>query len=232
MGTGFGPNVVTDGLTFYIDPLNTRCYGGSGNYLNDLSGNSYTATKTAGLAVSGGWLDWGSSANGEYLSIPMEALHGLSTWTIEFALHITAISNGINTLISCGAGNDFMWYLPDYSQWYINNTANYVLPYDTSPTATNILMTATGSGGSGGTIEGYRDAVFEGVHASANTAINVTGTFAEIVLGQEYDNNTTGGFDNNQAWLGKMGTVRFYNRELSISEIRQNYDAHRTRYGL
>ena len=114
MGTSYGPNIVIDGLVFYIDPFNPRCYSGSGNTLIDLSGNGYHASKTTGLSVSGGWLDWGSSANGEFLSIPKEALHGLSTWTIEFALYITSITNGINTLISCGenAGNQFMWYLP------------------------------------------------------------------------------------------------------------------------
>ena len=231
MGTSYGPNIVIDGLVFYIDPFNPRCYSGSGNTLIDLSGNGYHASKTTGLSVSGGWLDWGSSANGEFLSIPKEALHGLEEWTIEFALYITSITSGINTLISCGAGNDFLWYLPDHTQWNVQNTANISLPFVTS-TATNFLMTAKGSGGLGGTTYVFKNAELAGLNVSNNTAINVTGTFAEIVLGQEYDNNATGGFDNNQAWLGKMGTVRFYNRELSSAEIRQNYDAHRTRYGL
>ena len=45
MSLNYGPQVVTDGLTCYIDPYNITCYPESGNILYDLSGNNNHATK-------------------------------------------------------------------------------------------------------------------------------------------------------------------------------------------
>lgn len=231
MGTVWGPNLVTDNLVFCLDPANTLCYSGSGNTLNDLSGNDYHATKTSNISISNGWMDWGSSNNAEYVSIPKEALDGLSSWTLEFSLYITSITSGINTLISCGAANNFLWYFPDHTYVQVQNTATVTFTYATS-TATNFLMTFTGTGGSSGTCTVYKNGVLGSALTGCNTAISVAGTFSEITLGQEYDNNATGGFSNSQAWLGKMGIVKFYNRVLTASEILQNFEAHKGRYGL
>ena len=234
MAQQYGPKVVTDGLVLCLDAADKNSYPGSGTTWSDLSGNNYDATLSAESigTTTDGWMDWGSSDNANYVSIPKEALDGLSSWTLEFALYIssTSITNGINTLLSCGAENNFMWYLSDHSAIHTQNVPDVSLTYATS-TATNFLMTVTGTGGGSGTYTGYKNGVL-GSTITQNTVISVPGTFAEIALGQEYDNNTTGGFDNGQAWLGKMGIVRFYNRVLTAAEISQNFNAQRSRFSV
>ena len=39
-------------------------------------------------------------------------------------------------------------------------------------------------------------------------------------------------YSNNEQAGGKIGGIYVYNRALSVSEIQQNYNAQRTRFGL
>ena len=48
MGTSYAPNIVKDGLVFYIDAANLRSYPGSGTTANTLLGTS-NATLNGGV---------------------------------------------------------------------------------------------------------------------------------------------------------------------------------------
>jgi hypothetical protein len=67
----------------------------------------------------------------------------------------------------------------------------------------------------------YRNAYFEGQQATTGTA--------DWSQGMRIGYWSSGG---GYAYSGKIGSVNFYNRALSASEVQQNFNAHRGRYGL
>ena len=241
MGMVHGPNLVTDGLQFYIDPSNVQCYPGSGYTLNDLSGNGRDATmyKYTGLSakttshditVSGGFFNMPTSGHFNFISVPNEVLHGLNTFTIEIWAQISSITGGINSIISIGDDNNLLIYWTSHTALqYENYPMTQNLSYATTANTT-FLFTVTGLSNA---VQLYKNAVAgSSLNVSNATNLIATATFGEIVLGQEYDSNTTGNFDTGQSWLGKYGPIKFYNRALTAAEVLQNYNAHKSRYGL
>jgi hypothetical protein len=67
----------------------------------------------------------------------------------------------------------------------------------------------------------YRNAYFEGQQATTGTA--------DWSQGMRIGYWSAGG---GYAYSGRIGSVNFYNRALSASEVQQNFNAHRGRYGL
>jgi hypothetical protein len=225
MASSYSPRIITDGLQFAMDPANPKSYPGSGTTMYDLSGNGYNGTINGTSTVSGGYLDLGTVGNvTNYLTIPADALDGLTAWTIELWLYIHA-TNAIDTFLTCGAGNDFLWYFNTRSSIYHENTGVSSATYATSLT-TPFLFTATGTGG---VTKVYKNGVYVG-GPNNTTSITVNSEIG-IVLGQEQDSNTTS-FDTSQSFRGKYGPVKFYSRVLSDAEITQNYNATKGRFGL
>jgi len=130
--------------------------------------------------------------------------------------------------MSAGASNNQLMYLPNHTTLNVQNTAgvNFALATTVS---TPFLLTFTGA--SPNTCIAYKNGVQSSTGAS-NTPISAVATFADIVLGQEYDSNTTGGFQATQCWRGKYGPVKFYNRVLTPDEVAQNFNATRGRFGI
>lgn len=220
-----GPNIATDGLMLDLNPLNPKSYPGSGTTIYDLSGNGYNATMHGNTVVSGGWFDLTSAAaTTDYITIPAGALNGLSSWTVELWMYIHA-ANNIDTFLTCGAGNDFLWYFSDRSTVAFENVVGTSTSYS-NPLTTPFLFTATGTGG---TVSLYKDGTYVGA-MSNTTSITVNSTLG-IVLGQEMDSNG-GSFDANQKFRGKYGSIRFYNRVLAATEILNNYIGFKSRFGL
>ena len=59
MAVGYNPSIVSDGLVFYIDAANSRCYSGSGITVNGLLGG------IGGTLVNG--VGFTSSNNGSFI---------------------------------------------------------------------------------------------------------------------------------------------------------------------
>ena len=225
MAISYSPKIVTDGLRFAIDAANPKCYPGSGTTAFDLSGNGYNATLHGDTTATGGWFDLTSAAaTTDYITTDKNALNGLTSWTFELWLYIHA-TNAIDTFLTCGAGNDFLWFFNGRTSVDFQNTAATTTTYNTSLT-TPFLFTATGTGG---TVSLYKDGTYVGA-MSNTTSITVNSTLG-IVLGQEMDSNS-GGFDAAQKFRGKYGPIRFYNRVLSADEVMSNYNANKSRFGL
>ena len=223
------PEIVTRGLVLHLDAGNVDSYPGSGTTVTDLSGHGYDATLQGTTSVSGDYMDLGATGDiTNYITIPPAALTGLSTWTIDLWLYMHASNSSIDTFVSAGAGNNILWYFTiDRLSVNFQNPGATGITYATS-VLTPFLITMTGTGGASGTINVYKNGVFVNTMAN-NSLITVAGS-AGIVLGQEYDNDTTLGFASTQKFLGKYGPIKFYNRVLSTDEIEQNYNAVKGRY--
>lgn len=221
--------VVQAGLVCHLDGDDENCYSGAGTTLTDLSREGNDGTMHGTTSVSGGYIDLGSGADiTNYITVPAGVLDGLTEWTMEFWLNKTT-HNDIDTFQSAGTGNDILLYFNGSTATLVtfSNVTSTNISF-TSPTGTDYQFVLTGQNNGFGTLykNGTRVADYNN-----RTLVNVQYT-GGIVLGQEVDNNSTGGFQSIQKFRGKYGIIRYYNRALHSYEVAENFQANRGRYGL
>ena len=218
MGLAHSPRIVTDGLVLALDAANTKSYPGSGTTWTDLSGNgndgtldnsvTYTSSNSGGLSFDG---------TDELVSLPKI----ITTSDFTVCQFITPISD-------TGEGWTFEQYNGGIGRLIINTVSSF-LRFFIGGTAitTNITLTSnqpyficcsrTGSTGK--------------IYINGN--LNVSGTLTSNAL----DDTTCsiGGsktFSTGKQFIGDIYTTSVYNRELSASEIQQNFNALRGRFGI
>ena len=54
MGLNYNPASVIDGLVYYLDIMNTRCYSGTGNTLYNLANSAIGTTIVSGITTACG----------------------------------------------------------------------------------------------------------------------------------------------------------------------------------
>jgi hypothetical protein len=103
MALGHSPRIVSDGLIFYVDAVNTRCYAGAGTgfTVTDLSASRLNQSFNQNKYLTG--TAWQLEANG---STPYQIPFDLgNNWTYEAEYQIY-YNNGFNTLLSYGSYGD------------------------------------------------------------------------------------------------------------------------------
>jgi len=235
MGIGYGPRVVTDGLVLALDAGDTNSYPGSGTTWTDLSGQGNNGTLTN---MDGTNLD---SANGgsltfdgvdEYVQLPLITLLRASS-TISAWINIDDFTTGKNskgrTFIrrtGFNFSNLFAFYNGGYS-FETNTNSN---PHEISGRQNGNVSSSAISAGSwfhfslvfdSNTFYGYVNGVQTGSAALSDNLI-----FDRIGDGSNFA-------DSYPAYMkGKISNFKIYNRALTASEIQQNYNALRGRFGI
>ncbi len=230
-----GPKIVTNGLILALDAADRKSYAGSGTAWNDLSGNNNNGTLTNGPTFS--------SANGgsivfdgtnDYINCGTSST--LQPSSITFSIWVTRTS-------TWGGGSCLFWAKPngDYTGngFYIepvapsisnstlvvfNGFPNYIqLQTDgniTFPlnTPINFCFTLTGSIGAM-----YINGISKTISTTGTPAITSTSDIKYIMSNStSYGNYTP----------GQVSKILLYNRALSASEILQNFNANRGRFGI
>jgi hypothetical protein len=226
-----GPGIVTDGLVLYLDAANTKSYPGSGTTWKDISRGGNNGTLTNGPTFS-------SESNGcivfdgvnDYINIPQFVSTSQNmTFSLWFNPSILPASTAKSVIflqaeesltIRLYANTNFS---PNNLAWLIyfereNATVGGVLPQYTYPLNiwTNTVMTFNENGQ-------YRVYINGELWNTTNTT-----TFVRWFLPTGYLrlSNSSGGVN------GNISEFKIYNRALSPSEILQNYNATKTRFGL
>lgn len=202
--------------------------------------NTYVATTSTVITPSTNWVDL--SNNGNTGTLTVSPVYNPSNGSFVF--------DGTSTYITLGLNSSILSYTNNFTTelWYQSNTTNPQLFYDrypsggyaiegypgniwkltkysiidvfqgTVPTDTGWHHVAVSYSNSAG-VTLYLDGQVDSI--STNTQnLSVASTYA--TLGKaEY------GFLN-----GSISMIRMYNRVLSISEVNQNFQAHRDRYGV
>jgi len=100
MALGHSPRINSDGLIFYIDAANTRCYAGTGFTISDLSANALSSSNQNRYISNTAW------QLKEDGTTPYQIPFDLGTnWTYEAEYQIY-YSNNLNTLFSYGSYAD------------------------------------------------------------------------------------------------------------------------------
>lgn len=217
------PKIVTDGLILCLDAGNSKSYSGSGTTWSDLSGNSNNGILQNGVSyqnLKGGSLYFDGSD--DYVSIgnvgsPQQ--FSCSFWLNVSELNkpaapaensyrrILVSSISINTILIEEAGQ-ISFRVPGV------NTINYTAGLLTLNTWSEICCTYDQSHR-----RIYQDGILKGGQSIGSGTVN----FGTI---QITDNSIT------QSLKGYISVARIYNKALSATEVLQNYNATKTRFGL
>ena len=220
MGIAYNTSQVTDGLIFALDAANSRSYAGSGNTVYDLKNSSFS----------------GSLVNG---------------------IGFTASNNGAFTF---DGSNDYITFQPN--SIFEFGTGNFtVLAWHKKPNSTDSTIISIDDGNGGGiilytVIDGslYNYVAGQWSDGTINVSDN---TWKQVALVrssgicQPYVNTmpdqsfaaygsvatsgrslTLGKIASAYYHNGSISQVMIYNRALSATEIKQNFNATRKRYGV
>jgi hypothetical protein len=225
-----GPRIVTDGLALYLDAANSKSYPGSGNTWYDLSRNGYNGTLTGGPTYNSGNNGYISvDGSDDYILIGPVANIGISNISVSWCVWVYPTSTAGNIMSMSSTNPQGSWNMPPiaatgqtfrgkiwsnnylYSSTYSLNTWYYLtLVFDYANSSqlfyvNGILQSSQGS-----------------ITYSSSGASNY------IFLGQ-----SNPGADNTGMFTGRYGSFKIYtSKALSQSEILQNFNATKTRYGL
>ena len=220
-----GPNIVENGLVLALDAADKNSYKGSGTNWKDLSGNSYNGTLTNGPTFSntnGGVINF--DGTDDYVDCG-NVLASLTNLTLECFVKFGTQSTSYNGIISKTLSN---------ANGYEIRTAGYT---STTTTAQFRYVGDNGSPDFG--------ALTNGVWYHL-VATGILGLQLVYKNGSVYNSGTYAGIpsaNSNSLLIGKlayaglyanmsMGYARIYNRALTATEVLQNYNATKIRFGL
>ena len=205
------PKIVTRGLFLYYDPANTRSYSGSGFTINNLF-SGYGCTIVNGPTYSTanqGYFSFDGTNDYAQLTLP-----ALTDWSFSFWVYNHTIPDAVEKQLLSTNGDitGLSMILTYYHLW--NGSSNLGTSSVGQSVWTNVVYTNTGFSSSAIYLNGVLDASF-------NTGNQIYSGAAQLMA-------INGTSRNTQAYLG---TFMGYNRSLTASEILQNYNSTRRRYG-
>lgn len=226
MANSYGPQIITNGLTICLDAANTKSYSGSGTTWYDLAG-SYNGTfvnaPTYSSLNGGNFLfdgvddyitvtDPGSLGNftvdcwcnsTQLLGGGNYASVVASTYPNYVNFKIGYSSSNVTGEIDGGIFTGSAWVTTPATPILVNTWYNFHLTYNGS----QLIL--------------YKNAIAAG---TTNTTVTAQSSNINIRIGRRWDAANY--------WKGYIPIVRIYNRALSSTEISQNYNATKGRYGI
>jgi hypothetical protein len=234
--------IVTNGLVLSLDAADKNSYSGSGTSWNDLTTNLYTGSLVNGPTFSsanqGSIVFDQTNDYATYQSNP--ALNDLSgsTWSLWMIITQNASTASANLLYKSDNNNTAGWFISNNPAHgglgvTIVSTSNrrYYLPASQTPAINTWFMYTATWDGTITTTTGI-NLYINGVLNSTTPQTNTAGVLPHTTdAGQLLDigNSRTG---IPYFFGGNIANIQIYNRTLTASEILQNYNAQKSRFGL
>ena len=215
MGLKHHPRVVTNGLVYYLDAANPRCYSGSGLTANALIGGiGGTLVNGTGYssANSGSFFFDGTNDSLEFSSYTPDA-NTVSIW-----VNLKSLQNGPIIFVGDDTYNSTLWswsFFAFSSLFYFRASTTSQYFTEVPQFNTWINYTLIRNDGSNVSIA-YKNGVFF-VSVPDSTTLN---PYPNMRIGR-----SAGNFAN-----FNLGQVQIYNRALTAQEVLQNYNATKKRY--
>jgi hypothetical protein len=234
MGFHRGPNIVRDGLVFALDAGAVRSYPGSGTTVYDLIGsNNGTFTNGVVFQTNVGGV-WEFDGTNDYINFPANAENIISEVTCEAWFKPTGTPlNGYHVLFqknggySGGAiyglranpGGDFLGMIG----WGPNSGELLSItgrPSGYDPLTIGQWYHVVCTYDSNYHLKLYVDGIYVGVNTNGTAPLYNNSDVIRIGTGDSRYTN------------GQIADCKIYNRPLTLEEIQQNYNAHKSRFGL
>ena len=229
-----GPRIVTNGLVLCLDAGNSKSYAGSGTSWTDLSGNGNNGTLTNGPTFSssnkGGIVFDGTN---DYVNCGAGSstdFNGLKNMTVSAWLYPTAATATNSNVIS----KVWQWYMNFHTDRKIRfgfyHTGGATVAY------TNTALTLNAWYYSCWTYNGtsciaYINGISDNSFAMTNN-LNYGAPYSascNVLIGAEANFCSS---PETRYFAGRIASAQIYNRALSASEVLQNYNATKGRFGL
>lgn len=217
--------VYGSNLLINYDFANKATYFGTGTTVNTITGFFYPGTVNGATFNSAGYFDF--DGTNDYISLGSQSYTGGPSFSIEFWINFDVLASGaFYTVFSFGGyvpGGMLLQRKGDgVNSWRFafNGSITYDTPTAFTSTSSWKHIVATVSG----TIPQllYINNVSEAFSGSGTPTLSNPQTFD---IGRRTDTN-------NQFVNGKIGEFRLYTKVLSASEISQNFNATRSKYGV
>jgi hypothetical protein len=232
MALQYSPRIVTEGLVLLLDAADVNSYPGTGTAWYDVSGDGNNGTLVNGPTFNSG--NGGSivfDSSNDYATVPYNSdLNLTDTVSLETWVKYTTTTNTVlieksndnshyqlqifnSSQGSPGIAGQLVFMLqPNSSNWVLpgivtndNNWHHVVGTYDRSTTTAKI----------------YIDGILKNTNPSISTG--PTSNTQPLLIGSR---SGAAGFG------GSISGIKIYNRALIASEVQQNYNATKTRFGL
>ena len=234
MSFNYSPKIVNDSsLLFYLDAVNTKSYVSGSTTWTDISKGGNNGTLVNGPSFS--------SANGgsivfdgtnDYCNVPISAVPTGNQITVSFwtKFNVTQVSSIFSAYNSAGQRqiNIHLTWSDSITYWDCGATGG---TYDRINSSTLTTAQKTGwhnwvftKDATAGTMVIYLDGI------SLASGTGKTNTIGAISTASK--RCAIASFDDTMYYSGNISSMLLYNRALSATEITQNFNTHKSRFGL
>jgi hypothetical protein len=222
MATFGGPNTIETGLVVSVDAANSTSYPGSGTTWNDLSGQGNNATPTL---ISGSTFTstfggtFALNGTGSFINMPVQNFETSTPFSIETVMSVpnyNQFGSRAHFLSGVGGNSMVIFSATTLTMWNEAGGVNNITISATFTSGTTYYVTITRDASN--LVSLYTNGIFIGSGSR-------DGQFRWTTMGRLGSGTTFCSIIN-------LSTVKIYNRALSASEIQQNYNAMRGRFGI
>ena len=232
MAYNTGPKIVTDGLVLCLDAADRNSYPGSGNTWYDLSGTGNNGTFGGSTAPifnngNGGSLVFDGVDDRGTFTTPITSTSNQTyeIWTNAVASAIAADGYAYilhNNSVSSTTGGSYMNIGIRPTQQYFAAFNGAHVTMSSGVTASNLNIVQITLTWDGATQKMYMNGISKNSQALTGTP-------------QNFSTTTSFGDDKSTTYRmiqGNIYSIKIYNRALTPQEIRKNYLATKSRFGL
>lgn len=228
-GNVSGNGIVTDGLVLALDAANPKSYISGSTVWRDLSGYNnhvdlinnpgFDSTLANGCVTFDGANSYGTINSNASLTITRPTL----------IVACTTTANGLNQTVITKGGYSFYWNYGLTKVWPTtfaarNNNADLASPTISILTSVLNIYAIVWDGSA---VQFYRNGQYVGSNSTSYSPIATNGLFVRIACAWNQAS-----LSNVEFYQGKISTIQIYNRALSTTEVLQNYNATKARFGL
>ncbi len=250
MGVAYNPSIVTNGLVLCLDAGNAKSYPGSGTTWTDLSGRGNNGTLTNGPTYSsanGGSIVFDGTDDYVNTTLSNTTFTSLNCSLELFFYTNTIKSNTFTTLAGQRCNSDAktilgLW-IESRNSWAGNYLSNYGIIGITFGTTITPQFAVKSPPGSILNNTWYHTVL---VSSTTDTKLYINGNLISTVVSSgSLDTSVSGTFGVGCYGISQgilqyptylsnqnISSVKVYNRSLSETEIQQNFNALRSRYGI
>jgi len=228
MALQHSPSIITSGLVMCLDAANPRSYPGSGTAWRDASGTGNNGTLLNGVSyesTNNGTLVF--NGTDQYSSVPQSATNNITSNQITFGgWCFPTISNKYQHILVKNVNES-----RQYGMWLSQNGTSQIFRNLNGVVSQGNVSISTNWGVN---VWNYIILVYNG--STIKIYLNGNEVFSEAATGNivTTDSNVNIGGEPSQAFFfsGKISNAILYNQALSASQVTQNFNALRGRYGI
>lgn len=226
MGVAYNPKVVTNGLVFNFDARNIKSYPGTGTACYDLAGQA-----TVGETVNSPTFNtngYFSFVTDDYIRFPNSTALDVQTFTIEVWVRTNATTQTGFWFEKGTVNSQYSLFQEGGSIQCRMNGSIGLSTTISVPTATymnitnwyQVVFTFT---------SGAQRCYINGNQVGSSSVVSTVATSAGGMSIGAY-----GGYTGSRGYYynGDLSVAKVYNRVLTPDEVRQNFNATRSRYGI